>query len=548
MCAFSNCWTSHTVEENKVSDLNPPTSNQKYIEIPFKDLLENNLSFPYLFDYFQEIGDDHLLFLYVGIKDLLESHHKLLASEAYIKKSIFFNDEHIVNLRTDILAHISTYLKQMDFKNIPFSSKSLLENIVKEANYSIPVVDSLRSLKKTVLNYLEEPTYLKRFYSSSKYAKLCSEINLIKKGPPGRAAEFIHSCTVLDKIFQQDYIVDSIISETLLCGQHGHEYVAYVIFVMVMLNNIQYSWKVHHRFRHFVELHENLIAKFPNINAINFPEKKIVGNKNNENIEKRKTILDSFLKSLLNHELFKKNETFFAIVTGFLDKRTVSGSSEQKQHQRSGSRNSESFSNLENYEIPEFPTKPEIDSPFSKNPSFNFDDEKAESLSLSILVNLIEELFDIRAKTPWLARQIKTFVKDIFIVTVGDRVKRKIFDEIDYYFSVNGAVEYLNRLKESFWPNNIWNDDFPLRGEKIKARERIIASSVLIGSLPTELRRFLGEEVSLDGIYKLFNMLQIQPLNKRLFYSILEVILEALFPDNSHLEITKNLNEAYIKS
>ncbi|KAF1745530.1 hypothetical protein MXB_191, partial [Myxobolus squamalis] len=407
-------------------------ASSKLEEIPLKDLLESNLSFPYLIDYYQEVGEDHVLFLYFWIKDLLTNFDELLTSETYIKKTIPMDDEKLLRLRADILSVVETHERQF------------------------------------VLNYLQDPSCSQKFYSSSKYAKLCSDLRSVKQTPSYQIVEVSDPCGVFATLFQKEFNIDLIISDTIICGQPGHQYYAYVIHVMILINNSQFSWKVNRRFRHFVEFHENIINKFPILNVIKFPEKVLLGNNSSDIVDKRKIALDSFLKALVYHDFFKTNKQFFDIVVCFLDKRNRPHHHDRKLSQLKDNEFLSNFPSIDpNY-------KSDLEIALTKNAALNIDYDEFETMAMSLFVNLIEELFDLRTKTPWLARQIKSFVKELFIAAVGDRV-----------ISANCVIEYLNKIRESFWPGNVWAGDYSNRTEKIKARERIIATSILIGSLPS---------------------------------------------------------------
>ncbi|KII64706.1 Sorting nexin-13 [Thelohanellus kitauei] len=513
-------------DESPLLDINSNPINiqvsDRSKEIPFKDLLENNVSFPYLADYFQEIGEDHLIFLYFGIKDLLDNFDQSPTSDHNSRKSSNTSDDQITLLRLEIFNMIHTSQKQFDNKPIKFDHRPHFSNIIQEASKPIPVLNALKHLQASVnISFENDFSLLPRTI-------VLKSILLISKIPKVYSASL-----VLADLFQKDFAIDVNIADHEITVQYSTKFISYIINVIIVSHNVQYSWNIMRRYRDFLQFHHNLVSKFPFVANIFFPTSKLTGAKLEDIIEKRKKALGDYLKALINHENFKSNKQFYQIISNFIDKNI-----HVYWKNQDAALQSESIDSSQRI----YPT--ETDQDYIKLSYMNLDREEIETRAMSILVNLMEEMFDLRTKTPWLARQLKTFIKEVYIAATGDRVIRQIIDDIDDYLSATKMVEYLTYFREQFWPGNVWCGFSAPRSESLKSRERLIASSILIGIIPTELRRFLGEEVVLDGVRKLFNMLQISQLNKRLFYVVLESIIETIFPDNSYPEIIKTLAES----
>lgn len=75
------------------------------------------------------------------------------------------------------------------------------------------------------------------------------------------------------------------------------ENVTYYI-IEVRISSIQ--WTVKHRYKDFVELHDNLVSEHCVEKDI-LPPKKIIGNKSESFIEKRKIALEAYLNSVYNY-------------------------------------------------------------------------------------------------------------------------------------------------------------------------------------------------------------------------------------------------------
>lgn len=57
-----------------------------------------------------------------------------------------------------------------------------------------------------------------------------------------------------------------------------------------------------------------------------------------------------------------------------------------------------------------------------------------------------------------------------------------------------------------------------------------------------DLSRFLGNDVTMDGVCRVFDTFQYASFNKRILYVLLEGILEQLFPDNKFSEIFRKIH------
>lgn len=98
--------------------------------------------------------------------------------------------------------------------------------------------------------------------------------------------------------------------------------------------------------------------------------------------------------------------------------------------------------------------------------------------------------------------------------------------------SAEQIAEYVKLFRDSYWPGGILAETFPERKKDVKIRTRVAAKTKIFGSIPEELKRFLGSEVAMEGVCCVFDTFQYCSLNKRLLYVLWEGILELLFPDN----------------
>ena len=73
------------------------------------------------------------------------------------------------------------------------------------------------------------------------------------------------------------------------------------------------------RYSDFYALQEKICAKYPNLSHLPFPSKKAFGNMEKSVLEKRRKMLDLYLKELLKPETLQTNPELILFLNRFLD-------------------------------------------------------------------------------------------------------------------------------------------------------------------------------------------------------------------------------------
>ena len=111
------------------------------------------------------------------------------------------------------------------------------------------------------------------------------------------------------------------ITEFHICKENVVKPFAMYTIVVKIVNNIGLEdiQKVYRRYSDFYALHQKLIEKFPKLSKISFPGKKAFGNMSESVLEKRRVMLDAFLKELLQPETLQENAELVIFMARFLD-------------------------------------------------------------------------------------------------------------------------------------------------------------------------------------------------------------------------------------
>lgn len=159
-----------------------------------------------------------------------------------------------------------------------------------------------------------------------------------------------------------------------------------------------------------------------------------------------------------------------------------------------------------------------------------------DNIPLRISLLLFDEIFDL-GSNQWLRRRIVSFLRKIIKATFGDMINKKIMDYMESYITTTQIAEYVKQLRDSLWMDGVPIPASPPRDEATKARLRILTKTKMLGSLPDDLKRFIGNDTSKRGILRLYDLFQHQTLNKRLFFVLFEGVIKTVFPKNKLDEI-----------
>ncbi|XP_073236247.1 sorting nexin-13-like isoform X3 [Porites lutea] len=322
-----------------------------------------------------------------------------------------------------------------------------------------------------------------------------------------------------------DIRLNATVTETGSCKDTGKTYALYSINVYRASSEGTKSWTVFRRYSDFDDLHMHLKEKFGSIGSLLLPGKKTFHNLDKKFLERRRIALDSYLQSVLSTDLLGQHPGMFEIVNNFL----MPGAYAREKGQfarkvgtlvapiRQVSHAIKTVPDSLSGGVHKIFTKPGQRRDLKEDTRHLYADielEEDDNIPLRILLLLMDEIFDLKHRNLWLRRRIVVLLRQIIETTYGDRINR-----------------------DSFWPGGILAETSPERKKDVKVRTRVAAKTKMFGSIPEELKRFLGSEVTMEGICRVFDTFQYSSLNKRLLYVLWEGILELLFPDNKFNDI-----------
>uniref|UniRef100_A0A2I3N685 Sorting nexin 25 n=1 Tax=Papio anubis TaxID=9555 RepID=A0A2I3N685_PAPAN len=146
---------------------------------------------------------------------------------------------------------------------------------------------------------------------------------------------------------------------------------------------------------------------------------------------------------------------------------------------------------------------------------------------------LIGEIFELRGMFKWVRRTLIALVQ----VTFGRTINKQIRDTVNWIFSEQMLVYYINIFRDAFWPHGKLAPPTTIRSEEQSQETKQRAQQKLLENIPDTLQSLVGQQNARHGIIKIFNALQEARANKHLLYVLMELLLIELCPElRTHLD------------
>ncbi|XP_056415889.1 sorting nexin-25 isoform X3 [Hyla sarda] len=306
-------------------------------------------------------------------------------------------------------------------------------------------------------------------------------------------------------------------------------------FVLVSLSESGESdnknWTVLRRLSEFQNLHRKLCECFPSLKKVQLPSLSKLPFKSIDQkfLEKSKTQLNNFLQKLLSDERLYQSEVLYAFL------------SPSPEHLKvidvQGKKSSFSLSSFLERLPGDFFSHQEDETEEDSDLSDYGDDVdgKKDALAEPCFM-LIVEIFELRGMFKWVRKTLIALVQ----ITFGRTINKQIRDTVNWIFSEQMLVYYINVFRDAFWPNGRLAPPKTSRTELQCQETKHKAQQKLLENIPDALQNLVGQQNARHGIIKIFNALQERRANKHLLYVLLEVLLVELCPElRTHLEQLK---------
>ncbi|XP_070316166.1 sorting nexin-25 isoform X2 [Odocoileus virginianus] len=295
------------------------------------------------------------------------------------------------------------------------------------------------------------------------------------------------------------------------------------------------NWTVPRRLSEFQNLHRRLSECFPSLKKVQLPSLSKLPFKSIDQkfMEKSKNQLNKFLQNLLSDERLCQSEALYAFLSPSPDYLKVIDVQGKK-----ASFSLASF--LERLPRDFFSHQEEEAEEDSDLSDYGDDVDGRKDALAEPCFMLIGEIFELRGMFKWVRRTLIALVQ----VTFGRTINKQIRDTVNWIFSEQMLVYYINLFRDAFWPNGKLappkttprQEQSRAHGQETKQR----AQQKLLENIPDMLQSLVGQQNARYGIIKIFNALQETRANKHLLYVLMELLLTELCPElRTHLDQLK---------
>ncbi|KPP76924.1 sorting nexin-25-like [Scleropages formosus] len=317
-------------------------------------------------------------------------------------------------------------------------------------------------------------------------------------------------------------------------------------------------WSVSRKLSDFQMLHRKLVEGHPSLKKVQLPALSKLPFKSIDQkfLEKSKNQLNAFLEKTMTDECLCQSEALYGFLSPFPEicketaiqkKSSFSLSSFLEKlpgdlfsHQESPSPHSTHSNVLLLKDLPVDRHSVTLDHP---SPYFSLQQEEADDDSdvsdcgdevdgrrdgvAEPCFMLIGEVFELRGMFKWVRKTLIALVQ----VTFGRTINKQIQDTVNWMFSEQMLIYYINVFRDAFWPDGKLAVPAEARSDSERRETKEQAQQKLLENIPDTLLSLVGQQNARHGIIKIFNALQESNANRHLLYVLLEMVLRELCPE-----------------
>ncbi len=350
----------------------------------------------------------------------------------------------------------------------------------------------------------------------------------------------------------------------------GQEFALYVIEVQRKAgeNMSAASWAVARRYSEFHELHQRLRNIYPAVRNLDFPRRRIVMKLQREFLHKRRISLENYLRELLRLPAVCRSRDLRA----FLSQSAILSA---KDSTREGERRdiisriynsvtdgmdevlgnvpvldqlSIAGQNLISAATLQFntmqPTGSGVSLPIAPEDPIQTAEARAELLAfepnatnsnradqlepfVKPICDIFLEAFDLQRGNNWLRGRAVVVVLHQLL---GGTVERKVREMARSMFAEPSVLKYISMLKDTMWPDGEMRKGGVVRNNAQKKHTRVEASVMLATLIPDLAGNVVGKANAQAASRRIFATVNNQRLNTHLAFTILDEIIDVLFP------------------
>ncbi|CAI2352059.1 unnamed protein product [Caenorhabditis sp. 36 PRJEB53466] len=560
---------------------------EQLVQLPLHVILTNSTALSQFIEFLKSAGGQNYIDFYLaieGFKVSVEHQMRSLSKGELTERDAYETVKEAAKYMYD------QYLSEEAITRVPLDD-GLISKFLHRLKNDEPHDLWFESIQEKVVETLKtDDHFFPAFKKSAAYVKMLLELEIIdedRNDPEMSESESIASSISSSQdpelaarklsveensgALEGEPVMTAVV-ETLGIGHQGKQtYALYNVRVSRCVDgNEVSSWNVIRRYSDFHTLHSVLTQKFPKLATLSFPGKKTFNNLESQFLEKRTKALNMYMATILQPSLLRNYPEMDRVVFDFLSQKRYANSDpltkklmsamfdpirngvkamgntvmavpdqvfEGVTKMGAGINNAAKIiiNPISGGSVPKGPPVMETD-----RVAASLTDTEAENIPLRVLVLVVSEVFGAQGSA-WFRRQVVTVIRHI-VTPFGTSINKRIVDIVNWLTSEQQVGGYLNSFRKSFWPDGELAGEYVPKPPEFHHKTRILAKTLMLSSLPDELRIILGTNVSYKGINTISEAFQNKQLNRRLLYVLLERLLIKVFPSNRFEKIFAQLH------
>lgn len=351
----------------------------------------------------------------------------------------------------------------------------------------------------------------------------------------------------------------------------GQEFALYVIEVQRKAgeNMSAASWAVARRYSEFHDLHQRLRNIYPAVRTLDFPRRRIVMKLQRDFLHRRRVSLENYMRELLRLPAVCRSRDLRAFLS---QSAIVSGKDSTREGERrdiisriynSVTDGMDEFlgnvpvldqlsvagQNLISAATSQFntmqPTGSGAPLPIAPEDPIQTAEARAELLAfepsaantnrtdqlepfVKPICDIFLEAFDLQRGNNWLRGRAVVVVLHQLL---GGTVERKVREMTRSMLAEPSVLKYINLLRDTTWPGGEMRKETHVRTDPEKKHTRVEASVMLATLIPDLAGNVVGKANAQAASRRIFATVNNQRLNTHLAFTILDEVIEILFPD-----------------
>uniref|UniRef100_A0A8C9SJB7 Sorting nexin 25 n=1 Tax=Scleropages formosus TaxID=113540 RepID=A0A8C9SJB7_SCLFO len=279
-------------------------------------------------------------------------------------------------------------------------------------------------------------------------------------------------------------------------------------------------WSVSRKLSDFQMLHRKLVEGHPSLKKVQLPALSKLPFKSIDQkfLEKSKNQLNAFLEKTMTDECLCQSEALYGFLSPFPE------ICKETAIQKKSSFSLSSF--LEKLPGDLFSHQEEADDDSDVSDCGDEVDGRRDGVAEPCFM-LIGEVFELRGMFKWVRKTLIALVQ----VTFGRTINKQIQDTVNWMFSEQMLIYYINVFRDAFWPDGKLAVPAEARSDSERRETKEQAQQKLLENIPDTLLSLVGQQNARHGIIKIFNALQESNANRHLLYVLLEMVLRELCPE-----------------